>query len=59
LPSFYHFVIRRTTTYCAKLTISNSAGNIVYLPHYLDETRASFTEPWIIRKDFDEWVETG
>ena len=35
------------------------AGYIVYLLHYLDETRASFTEPWIIRKDFDEWVETG
>jgi dienelactone hydrolase len=35
-----------------------NAGNIVYLLHYLDETRAFVAEPWIIRKDFDEWVET-
>src|ERR1051326_7214481 len=35
-----------------------SAGYNVYLLHYFDQTRASFTEPWIIRKDFDEWVDT-
>ena len=35
-----------------------SAGNKVYLLHYLDETRAFVAEPWSIRKDFDEWVET-
>jgi dienelactone hydrolase len=34
------------------------AGNIVYLLHYLDETKEFVAEPWSIRKDFDEWVET-
>jgi hypothetical protein len=35
-----------------------SAGNIVYLLHYLDETGAFVAGPWSVRKDFDEWVET-
>jgi dienelactone hydrolase len=35
-----------------------SGGNIVYLLHYLDETGAFVAEPWSIRKNFDEWVET-
>jgi carboxymethylenebutenolidase len=34
-------------------------GYKVYLLHYLDETGASFAEPWILRKDFDKWVETA
>jgi dienelactone hydrolase len=32
-------------------------GNIVYLPHYLDETGGFMAGPWNMRKDFDQWVE--
>ncbi len=35
-----------------------AAGNTVELLHYLDETRAFVAEPWIVHKDFNEWVET-
>ena len=35
-----------------------SEGNIVYLPHYLDETGGFMAGPWNMRKDFDEWVES-
>jgi dienelactone hydrolase len=34
------------------------AGYNDYLLNYLDETGAFVAEPWSIRKNFDEWVET-
>jgi carboxymethylenebutenolidase len=34
-----------------------SAGYIVYLPHYLDETGGFMAGPWNYRRDFNEWVE--
>jgi carboxymethylenebutenolidase len=34
-----------------------SAGYIVYLAHYLDETGGFMAGPWNYRKDFNEWVE--
>ena len=35
-----------------------SAGYIVYLVHYLDDTGGFMAGPWNYRKDFNEWVET-